>query len=134
MSKPTLLTKELILQVQDVQIELIEVPEWGGAVYVKGLTGAERDAFESTIIQQKGKSQTVNMRNVRAKLLQLTIVDEKGNRLFSAEDIGALGSKSAKAIERLFEAASRLSGISAADAEELSKNSESDQSEDFILD
>lgn len=134
MSKPTLLTKELILQVQDVQIELIEVPEWGGAVYVKGLTGAERDAFESTIIQQKGKSQTVNMRNVRAKLLQLTIVDDKGNRLFSAEDIGALGSKSAKAIERLFEAASRLSGISAADAEELSKNSESDQSEDSISD
>jgi len=134
MTKTTILTKELILQAKDLPIELVEVPEWGGSVYVRGLTGAERDSFEAGIVQLKGKSQTVNMKNVRAKLLQLTIVDENGNRLFNVEEIASIGAKSAMALERLFNVASRLSGITPEDAEELAKNSESDQSGDFTSD
>jgi hypothetical protein len=48
--------------------------------------------------------------------------------LFTDEDVAALGQRSAAALERVFDAASRLSGLSAEDMEELAKNSESGQS------
>ena len=74
-----MLTKEQILGVKDLIIREVEMPEWGGSVYVRGLTGSERDAFEASVIEQRGKTNRVNMINVRAKLLVLTICDKDGN-------------------------------------------------------
>lgn len=75
-----------------------------------------------------------NMKNLRAKLVALTIVDEEGNRIFSQQDVNLLGKKSALALNRVFEVAQRLNGLKPEDVEELTKNSESDQSDDFISD
>lgn len=116
------LTKEAILGINDLQLQEVEVPEWGGSVYVRGLSGAERDAFEASVVEQRGKIAKVNMVNLRAKLLVLTICDEKGEQLFTHADIEALGQKSAVALQRLFDIASSLSGLSAEDAEDLAKN------------
>ena len=112
--------------------ELVEVPEWGGAVYVRALTGAERDQFEASIVEQRGRDVRMNMRNIRAKLVALTVVDEDGQRIFTDDDVAALGGKSAAALDRLFAVAQRLSGLSMEDVEELAKNSESGQSADSI--
>lgn len=117
------LTRDAILDAQDVQFEEVPVPEWGGVVRVKGLTGKERDALESSMIQGKGKKASVNLANLRAKLTAQACVDEAGNRIFSDEDVAALGNKSAAALQRVFEAAQRLSGLSDDDVEELTKNS-----------
>ncbi len=117
-----MLTKEQILGVKDLIIREVEMPEWGGSVYVRGLTGSERDAFEASVIEQRGKTNRVNMINVRAKLLVLTICDKDGNPVFTAADIDALGKKSAQALQKLFDVASELSGLSEKDAEELAKN------------
>jgi len=129
-----LLTRDAILQAEDLPTEDIEVEEWGGAVRVRALTGAERDAFEQSIVEQRGKSTRVNMRNIRAKLVALTVVDGDGKRLFSDKDAELLGKKSAAALDRVFEVAQRLSGLSPEDMEELSGNSEEGQSEDFTFD
>lgn len=129
-----LLTRDAILQAEDLPTEDIEVEEWGGAVRVRALTGAERDAFEQSIVEQRGKSTRVNMRNIRAKLVALTVVDADGKRLFSDKDAELLGKKSAAALDRVFEVAQRLSGLSPEDMEELSGNSEEGQSEDFTFD
>lgn len=128
-----LLTRDAILQAEDLPTEDIEVEEWGGAVRVRALTGAERDAFEQSIVEQRGKSTRVNMRNIRAKLVALTVVDADGKRLFSDKDAELLGKKSAAALDRVFEVAQRLSGLSPEDMEELSGNSEEGQSEDFTF-
>lgn len=121
-----LLTREQILEVVDLQQETVAVPEWGGEVMVRGLTGTERDAFEQDIVQLKrdGKrtSTEMDLHNVRAKLCVRCIVDENGERLFGDVDMEALGRKSATALSRVFEAAQRLSGLSDQDVEELAKN------------
>lgn len=129
-----LLTRDAILQAEDLLTEDVEVEEWGGAVRVRALTGAERDAFEQSIVEQRGKSTRVNMRNIRAKLVALTVVDGDGKRLFSDKDAELLGKKSAVALNRVFEIAQKLSGLSPEDMEELSGNSEEGQSDGFTFD
>lgn len=131
-SKAVFLNREAILAAEDLPRELVEVPEWGGAVYVRALTGAERDQFEASIVEQRGRDVRMNMRNIRAKLVALTVVDEGGQRIFTDDDVAALGGKSAAALDRLFAVAQRLSGLSKEDVEELAKNSESVQSADSI--
>lgn len=118
-----LLKKEEILGVNDLAFEEIEVPEWGGTVRIKTMTGAERDEFESDVFETKGNnSSKVNMRNFRAKLVSKCLVDENGNRIFADADIEALGKKSAKALDRVFAVAQRINAIGQKEVEELTKN------------
>lgn len=125
-----MLTRDQILNAQDIQTEEVSVPEWGGTVLVRALDGEERDALEASMIQGKGKNAQVNLKNLRAKLAARSMVDEKGKRLFEDGDIPALAKKSAAALNRVYEAAQRLSGITPEDVDELTKNSKPAQSED----
>lgn len=114
------LTREQILNAEDIKTEEVEVPEWGGTVLVKGMNGKERDSFEMSFLTG-GQSTT---ENVRAKLVSLTIIDpDTKNQLFTVADIDMLGNKSAKALDRVFAVAQRLSKIGINDVEELAKNS-----------
>lgn len=124
------LTRDAILAAPDIQEEIVPVPEWGGDVIVRGLTGAQRDAFEASVVEQKGKKTEMKLDNIRARLVALSIVDEKGKRLFSDADVVALGKKSARPLQRLWDKARELSGLSDDDVEELAKNSSSDQGDD----
>src|SRR5690606_35415422 len=130
------LKREEILKIDDIKTEEELVPEWGarGGVLVRGLNGAERDRFEGSILHQSGKKTKVNMQNARARLVQMSTVDEDGKLIFSAADVLALGSKNAAALDRIFDVASRLSGISEDDMEELVKNSEAILSESSTSD
>ena len=124
------LKRDDILNVKDIAIELVEVPEWGGEVYVKGMTGLERDAFEGSIVEIRGKGRRVNMANVRAKLAAQTLCDENGERLFTDADVKELGRKSASALQRVFEVAQRLSGIGEEAVKELTGELEENPTED----
>lgn len=124
------LGKADILEASDLQYEDVAVPEWGGVVRVRGLTGRERDAFEAAVASAKGKDVRLNLQNVRARLVALSVVDGDGARLFDERDIGALGEKSAQALERVFLAAMRLSGLTPTDVKEMSENLDEGQSED----
>lgn len=126
------LTRDAILQATDLTFEDVAVPEWGGVVRVRGLTGTERDAFEASVVERQGKQSKLNMANIRARLVTLVVVDDDGKRLFSDADVAALGRKSGVALNRVFEVAQRLSGITEADMSELEKNSAGGQSEDSI--
>lgn len=123
------LTKEQIFAADDIQFEDVPVPEWGGTVRVKSLMGNERDGLEASMIVGKGKNAQVNLENLRAKLVARSCVDENGKRIFEDADIPALARKSALALNRVYEVAQRLSGISQEDVDELTKNSEATQSE-----
>lgn len=117
-----LLGREAIFAVDDIQNEDVDVPEWGGTVRVKGLTGSERDAFEESCISGKGKQASFKMTNIRAKLVAKTVIDEEGNTIFKEADVEALGKKNGSALDRVFTVAQRLSGITKEDIEELEKN------------
>ena len=125
-SAGAVLKREDILKVSDIKRELVPVPEWGGDVYVKGMTGSERDKFESSMITIKGKDRDVNLSNIRAKLASLSICDENGKRLFTENDVQALSQKSASALQRVFEVAQKLSGISDTDISELTEEIKED--------
>lgn len=122
-SGPKLLGREDILRAEDFKTEDVAVPEWGGVVRVKSLTGDERDAFEAQIRDaRKDGTFRPNPAKVRSKLIAMTVIDEKGRKLFSHDDVVALGKKSAAAIERVWEVACRLSGLSKEDADEMSRD------------
>lgn len=98
-----------------------EVPEIGGEVYLRCMTGAERDSYEEGFIDSKG--------NFRAKLLVRCICDAEGHRLFNDNEAGELGEVPAHILNSLFEMAADLNGISDASAKELEKNSGAIQSD-----
>ena len=125
-----LLTREEILQAPDIPEEYVEVPEWGGTLKLRGMTASQRDKFDASLLDQKGKQITMYLVDARAKLASLCIVDEDNKRIFSETDIKALGDKSALALDRIYSVAQKLSGISDADLEELEKNSGIAQNDD----
>ena len=117
------LTREQILNCDDLKTEVVDVPEWSGKVMIKMMSGKERDAFESSIVNTSKSGQKVSMDNIRAKLVAKTVIDPETKELmFTVADIEALGSKSAAALDRVFTASQKLSKITGDDIEELEKN------------
>lgn len=117
-----LLSREQIIGSDDRKTQDVAVPEWGGTVRVRALSGRERDAYEAGIVTLAGDgSKRVSLENIRARLVSLSVVDDAGNRIFTDEDIVALGGKSASALERVFDVARKLSGLGEDDVEELAE-------------
>lgn len=116
------LDRSAILAAQDLPITPLDVPEWGGTVHVRTMTGAERDAFELSVTKSKQKDGTFDIRGLKARLVALTLCDDEGSRLFGDDALDALNGKSAKVIDRLFEEAQRLNGLGKEAVEELVGN------------
>lgn len=130
-----LLNKEQILKADDRRFEEVSVPEWGGEVRISSLSGAERDRWEASLakVGKDGQPQP-NLVNMRARLVALAIVDEEGRRVFTDNDVLALGGKSSRALQRVFEAASELSGIEDDAVEKVKEDFGSAQSESSTSD
>lgn len=124
-----------ILAIDDIVFEEVSVPEWKLRVLVRGMTGSERDAFEQTIMRGSGRERELNLVNARARFVSRCIVHpETHKRLFTPQQVDALGRKSSAALQRIYEVAMRLSALTETDIEDLGKNSDSDQSDDFTSD
>lgn len=117
------LDKAAIFAAQDLPTKTVAVPEWGGEVIVRSMTGAERDQYEQQILAQRGPDGNANIANLRARLVAFCTVDAEGKRVFADEDVDALGAKSAAALDRVFAAASSLNGIGQKDVEALGEAS-----------
>jgi hypothetical protein len=127
-----ILTKEEIKKRDDVKRELVKVPEWGGEVYVKRLSGSERDWLESKIYQTSQEKGYIT--DVRSALVAMATVDKAGNQLFSEEDVDWLGEKSALALDRIADVARRLSGMAVGALGEAEKNLGEGQTEGLASD
>lgn len=114
-----MLTKKDILDKQDLKTKTVHVAEWGGDVIISTMTGFARDRFEASILDKSG---AMDGTNVRAKLVAGCLVDEKGELLFSAEDIIRLGKKSCAPLDKLFAEARELNGMGDEKVDELAKN------------
>ena len=100
----------------------VNVPEWGGDVFVRVMSGTERDAFEAETYRMNGKNVELNRVNFRARLLVRTLCDESGALLYSAGDAAELGQQPADVLDRLASVASQLNGMTPKDVEDLAKN------------
>lgn len=118
------LTADEIRKAQDIQIEPLEIPEWGGTVYTRTISGTGRDELERAIAEKTpgGKSR-VSQVNLRARVAVRVLCDSTGNLLFKPEDAEELGKKSGKALERIFDRACLQSGLMAHGVEGAAKNS-----------
>jgi hypothetical protein len=116
------LSKTAILAAKDTKLsDPVPVPEWGGDVFVKTLTGTERDAFEDAYAENK-------MKAFRCRFLVLTLCDDKGQRLFEDADVAELGKKSSVVINRIFEAAWKHNAFTNEAVESLGEGSPDGQS------
>lgn len=114
--------RDKILNAKDLKEEKVLIQEWGVTIVIRELTAAQRDKYESSIYEIKGKDVKVNQDNIRAKLVTMTTYDEEGNKVFEPGDVEALGLKSAAALDKLFDTAQRLSGLTKAQQEKAEKN------------
>lgn len=110
------LARDAILAATDTKTESVDVPEWGGSVVVRSMTAGARDKFDSLVSATKG----VGYSGVRLWVVLQCCVNDVGELLFKPEDEAALRLKSSVVIERIFDVALRLSGITG--AENLEKN------------
>jgi hypothetical protein len=116
------LSKAAILAAKDTKLSAaIPVPEWGGEVYAKTLSGTERDAFEDAYSENK-------MKQFRCRFLVLTLCDDAGQRLFEDGDVAELGKKSSLVINRLFELAWDHNAFTTKAVEDLGEGSPEGQS------
>jgi hypothetical protein len=117
------LSRDAIKKAQDWKLEKVEVPEWGGDVYLKTLSGTERDLFEDGYADQK-------MKNFRARFLALSLCDDNGERLYGDDAASELGTKSSVVLNRLFDKAWALNAFRTEDVDALGNDSPSDPSDD----
>lgn len=119
--QPMLLSKADILGADDLKRERVSVPEWGGDVFVRTLTGSERDALEASFVDDK-RGKAAAYQNLRARMCAWAICDESGASLFDESDVAALAKKSASALDRVFSVAQRLAGLTPDDVDEIVGN------------
>lgn len=118
-----ILSKAEILAANDLETVTVEVPEWGGAVVIRAMSGTQRDQYETSLMaKQEDGSYTVNTENMRAKLVCYTAVDEAGISLFSPDELAVLAAKSGTVLERLFDAAQKLNGLQKGAIADAAKN------------
>lgn len=113
-----MLNKSDILNATDLNVRELSVPEWNGTVFIRVMTGAERDAFEAGT-NNNGKA---NLRDIRARFAAIVLCDETGARIFSDADVAALTGKSAAALDRIFDAGMALNRMTADAVDALEKN------------
>ena len=118
-------SRDEILQVQDIPFEDVVVPEWNNKkVRVMGMDAKSAGKFSSSMVEVDGKGnvKAIALDNFMADLLVKTLVNEKGQPIFTQADIEALGKKSAKVMKRLSDIAAKLSGLNDSTPADLLKN------------
>lgn len=125
----SLLSKDQILASDRKKTIDVTVKEWGGAVRLQELSASDRDMWESEsfVLNAEGTGAKFNPKHARARLVVRCIVDAQGKRMFSDDEVAAVGSLSAATVQRLFNAARKLNAISDDDVKELEGNSEGDR-------
>lgn len=103
----------------------VTVPEWGGDVRVRVMSGLARERFER--IQSDAAKSGQKIDNLRERIMIATVCDELGNPLLSEEHIPVLSSKDWTSLDEVFVVGLELNGMLANSVDEAEKNSEAVQ-------
>lgn len=123
------LTKGQAIDVNDTERILVEVPEWGGCLYIRGLSGAEAQEY-ATNSENAAKKDEI-WKGELLWLLSHTLTDENGDLLFPGEEgIKELGKKNNVVLGKLYNLSLRLSILGNEELAELVKNLKAAQEKD----
>ena len=130
-----LLNRKQLLTKEKLEVKRV-VLDKDNFVFVKQMTGGERDRFEQSLLRQvKDNKGLVTgfesvTENFRAKLCVVTVCDENGKLLLAAGDFPLLSnSMSASKLEKIVNTAQKLNAITEEDKEAIVKNSEVGQAD-----
>lgn len=112
------LTRDDIL---DLAVAIEKLQTAYGTVFVKGLSGEDRDTLESSLVDvgPQGQVKQVRLTNLRATIAQLGICDETGTRLFTKKDIPALSKRPAAFLEAVTQKVQELSAMTETDIQAM---------------
>jgi len=127
--KKLFLDRDQLLKREKLEIVQVDLGN-DEVVFVRQMTGRERDTFERTIMKQvrdkKGVftgMETV-LEDFRAKLSVCTVCSKEGELIFKPGDFELLSQNmSAARLEKIVNVAQKLNAITEEDKEELVKNS-----------
>ena len=119
------LTLSEIFGSNDMKLLKVPMPEWGGDVFIRCMTGTEREDYETLLLSKVKDGKLADNRGLKQKLISLTLCDDKGKRLLESQtDVTKLFGKSAAALQRLFVQAQSHNALLDSDIEAAAKNSE----------
>jgi len=120
-----LLDKKMLLSKEELEVVKVDLGK-GDFVYVRQMTGRERDKFEQSLIKENKNAEggfEKALDDFRAKLAVVTVCDENGNLLLSISDASTLSQNmSARRLEAIVNKAQEMNKITEEDKENLVKN------------
>jgi hypothetical protein len=105
-------TREKLLAAKiDLPKEEVDVPELGGKVNVRGMSGKHLSAFYKSV--RKGKSMEIDEETFNARLVVSCLVDGKGERLLKDEEYTVIMDWPGPVYNKLVSSAMRVNGLAA---------------------
>ena len=117
------LSREQILEKNDLPRETVEIEEWGGEVLVQCLSLRALSEWQELNAGLENPMSGNGALRVMVSLIVRCVVDESGNRLFSDEDEETIARKNVKHLRMIFGTALRLSGLTPGEAKAIEGNS-----------
>ena len=127
-----LLNRQALLAKEKLEVEKVDLGK-DEFVFVRQMTGRERDTFEqSLILEYKDENGSnafkTSTKDYRAKLAVCTLSDEDGNLILEPTDYETLSINiSAARLEKIAEVSQRLNKVSEVAKEAIVKNLDADQ-------
>lgn len=126
----TSLNKDAILSASPCQKDKVEMPEWGGHVYVSAVSAADWMDVQDAMAKDKDEAGKLATAPWVGLMLVRTIVDENGQRLFDDGDAPELMKKPLVLINRLYHASDKLNDFTGRGIKAAEKNSSEGAGED----
>lgn len=114
-------SREQFLSKRPRKTKDIEI-EGFGKVRVQSLSAYERGKLESQFTDKQGARRVDRLAKLRELVAVASVVDASGNRLFTNEDVDALGAVEAHVLEAVLKAYQELNSSDDADIEALVGN------------
>lgn len=121
----TFLGRDAILALSDLETVEVYVKPWNTYVHVKSMSAGQRNKLATLMLTSSGRDFDVDLSQlpgVMANVVAWCCVDESGKRMFSDADVDSLNDKHGDALQAIFEAAMRVSGLGDSDVETIAKN------------
>jgi len=115
------LSIEEVLAKEDLPLIEVQIPQWGGSVWVRTMRADERSVMEDEHTASRN-GDAVKSGMFRKRLLGRTLANEDGSDWLSPQQLDQLMTKNAAAVELIVEAALNQNGFGRKDVEELEKN------------
>ena len=112
------LTRAAIRSANRTALKKVNVPEWGGDVYVSAIKANEFERFRDKIA---GNGQADKAMMIGG-LVALIACDSQGKRLFTDDDVEEVSGYALAPLLRVFRAAMEFNNLSDDDVDELVKN------------